>query len=247
MKITRRQKDVIRKMISLYHQIDGQPIHYTKLAEFIGVSRFTAYDMLKVLEEKGLVQSRYRTNEQGHGRSEVVFEPTPFAHQLVAEVATDIAADNWEKVKTAPEQQALKAQNEQIGQEVLGRILPTDESPNVRQCAELHAVLFVRLRDTLYFDRIKNQLPRLLPQNKPVHRSHLTLLNGMALGLLASAHEIHDNTWWDELLEQTEQYHALISAMDTADCQRLAEIIPLLLTSPELQTHGNGISGAISQ
>ncbi len=237
MKITRRQKDVIRKMISLYHQIDGQPIHYTELAEFIGVSRFTAYDMLKVLEDKGLVQSRYRNNEQGHGRSEVVFVPTQQAHQLVAEVAPDIAADNWDKVKER-DQQTDNGYHQKIGHEVLGRILPTDESPNVRTCAELHTVLFLRLQETSNFDRIKKQLLRLLPQNSTVRRSHLSLLNGMALGVLANDKEITDQTWWDELLEQTEQYHTLILAMNLADYQRLAEIITLLLTTPDLFPNG---------
>lgn len=51
MKITRRQEDFIRKLLDLYRESEG-PIHYSELAERLGVNRFTAYDMLRLLEEK---------------------------------------------------------------------------------------------------------------------------------------------------------------------------------------------------
>jgi Mn-dependent DtxR family transcriptional regulator len=35
-------------------------VHYSRLAERLGVSRFTAYDMLRLLEEKGFVSSDYQ-------------------------------------------------------------------------------------------------------------------------------------------------------------------------------------------
>jgi len=36
----------------------------------------TAYDMLRLLEERGLVTSEYVLPEQGPGRSMIVFRPT---------------------------------------------------------------------------------------------------------------------------------------------------------------------------
>ena len=59
MKLTRRQETFIHRLLDLYRELDG-PIHYSLLAERVGVSPFTAYDMLRLLEEKGLVTSEYR-------------------------------------------------------------------------------------------------------------------------------------------------------------------------------------------
>lgn len=221
MKITRRQKDVILKLIQLYQQLDGRALHYTELAEFIGVNRFTAYDMLKVLEEKGLVQSLYR-NEQGAGRSEVVFEPTQLARQLLEEVSPEITSEKWRQddSATVPKNE----HGEEVGREVLARIIPTDESVGVQECAELHAVLFIRLQNTHHYANLKAQKERFLPQNKPIGRCHLTLLLGISLGLLTND-QSQDTTWWAELTEQAEQYQAHIIDMSQPDCQRLSEIV----------------------
>ena len=56
MKLTRRQEEFVVNLIDLNRELDG-PIHYSTLAERLGVSPFTAYDMLCVLEEKGMVIS----------------------------------------------------------------------------------------------------------------------------------------------------------------------------------------------
>ena len=53
------------------------PIHYSALAEHLGVSKITAYDMLRHLEEKGYISSHYQLEDEktGPGRSKVVFSP----------------------------------------------------------------------------------------------------------------------------------------------------------------------------
>ena len=45
MKLTRRQTTFVERLVDLYHEAQG-PIHYSTLARRLGVSRFTAYDML---------------------------------------------------------------------------------------------------------------------------------------------------------------------------------------------------------
>jgi predicted ArsR family transcriptional regulator len=76
MKLTRRQEEFITKLIDLSEEFDG-PIHYSVLAEHLGVSPFTAYDMLCLLEEKGLVTSEYQlaADKNGPGRTERLFYP----------------------------------------------------------------------------------------------------------------------------------------------------------------------------
>ncbi|MCK4897770.1 MAG: hypothetical protein KAS38_03260, partial [Anaerolineales bacterium] len=82
MKLTRRQEDFIINLVELSQKLDG-PIHYSLLAESLGVSPFTAYDMLRLLEEKGFVTSEYQlaSNKSGPGRAERVFYPTEMAQE----------------------------------------------------------------------------------------------------------------------------------------------------------------------
>src|SRR5258708_5447575 len=100
MELTRRQTTFIERLVDLYHEAQG-PIHYSTLAQRLGVSRFTAYDMLRLLEEKGLVTSAYQltAGKSGPGRSEVLYEPTERAHALVAELAGPGGPVEWATVK----------------------------------------------------------------------------------------------------------------------------------------------------
>ena len=77
MKLTRRQEEFIKKMIEMGQELDG-PFHYTLVADQLGVSPFTAYDMLRLLEEKGFVTSEYKlaTDKSGPGRATRLFYPT---------------------------------------------------------------------------------------------------------------------------------------------------------------------------
>ena len=76
MKLTRRQEKFIQKMIELKHEF-ACPIHYSLLAKRLGVSPFTAYDMLCLLEEKGYVTSEYQlpADKSGPGRAERLLLP----------------------------------------------------------------------------------------------------------------------------------------------------------------------------
>ena len=76
MKLTRRQKDFLERFRKLYRKI-GQPLHYTEVAEQLGIGNVTAYEMLRSLEKKGMVSSRYiKQPAGGPGRSQVVFCPS---------------------------------------------------------------------------------------------------------------------------------------------------------------------------
>lgn len=100
MKLTGRQKAFLDKFLELYQQT-RKPLHYADVAEAFGVAKITAYDMLRLLEERGLVRSEYvlRGKGQGPGRSSVVCVPTAKAQSLYREqegVTWDRA--EWEQV-----------------------------------------------------------------------------------------------------------------------------------------------------
>jgi DNA-binding PadR family transcriptional regulator len=107
MKLTGRQKIFLGQFLDLYRQ-DREPIHYTTMAEELGVGKITAYDMLRLLEEKGLVSSEYVLPEGGRerGRSTVLFRPT----QKATEVIADLAGDKWDREEwTAVKERILGA------------------------------------------------------------------------------------------------------------------------------------------
>lgn len=107
MKLTGRQKIFLGQFLDLYRQ-DREPIHYTTMAEELGVGKITAYDMLRLLEEKGLVSSEYVLPEGGRerGRSTVLFRPTQKATEVIAE----LAGDKWDREEwTAVKERILAA------------------------------------------------------------------------------------------------------------------------------------------
>jgi len=81
MKITTRQKEFLQSLIDLY-QHKGSPIHYSEVAQKLGVSKWTAYDMLQLLRREGLLEVEYLIPESDSynwgklGRSTITFFPT---------------------------------------------------------------------------------------------------------------------------------------------------------------------------
>ena len=92
-KLTPRQRAFLDNLLELYRE-GRAPVHYSELAKRLGVNRFSAYDMLKVLEKKGLASASYTLRsaaaaQPGPGRSIVVFSPTPLAVLMTAPESDD--------------------------------------------------------------------------------------------------------------------------------------------------------------
>lgn len=77
MVLTRRRTEFLVQILRLF-EAGGEPVHYTAVAEALGVSKWTAYDILKVLEIDGFLHSTYAVSrgDRVSGRSMVVFQPT---------------------------------------------------------------------------------------------------------------------------------------------------------------------------
>jgi len=81
MKVTTRQKEFLEVLIDLYKQ-KASPIHYSEVAQKLGVSKWTAYDMLQLLRREGLLEVEYLIPESNNhrweklGRSTITFFPT---------------------------------------------------------------------------------------------------------------------------------------------------------------------------
>lgn len=144
MKLTGRQKDFLSKFLDLYRKID-RPLHYAVLAHKLGVTKIAAYDMLRLLEERGLVTSEYVLPKGGGpGRSSIVFSPTEKAAAVMAQLAgEDWDTAEWDEVK----ERILTALREEKGtdyqnllEEILHRI-PERKSPMLYAAEMITAVL----------------------------------------------------------------------------------------------------------
>lgn len=100
MRITRRQREFLSKFLKLCSEANGY-IHYTDLAKNLGVSKYTAYDMLRLLEKKELVSRKYVLRyKRGKGRSKVLFYPFPEVKKLLGEILQeDIEHKRWRDFK----------------------------------------------------------------------------------------------------------------------------------------------------
>lgn len=80
--LTRRQREFLQGTVVLQSENDGEPIHYSVLAEQLDVTNITAYNMLNTLERKGCVIASYLLPETRVGRSSIVFQVTAVGRQM---------------------------------------------------------------------------------------------------------------------------------------------------------------------
>lgn len=226
MKLTRRQEEFVLNLLDLYRELQ-EPVHYSELAKRVGVSRFTAYDMLRLLEEKGLVEASYHLAEDksGPGRAEVVYKPTARARLKMMELAGKVGVENWEQAKKRVLERLQRGEirERELAAEMLARV-PPDEPEVIRYCVEVMTVIALRLRRGNGRQILLNYLPHVLPAVDSSCRSHLGLLGGFALGVLAD--EIQEEKeyggWERELLEHAINYQSVVQEMQPSLCRRLA-------------------------
>lgn len=222
MKLTRRQEEFVRSLLELYGELK-EPFHYSELAERLGVSRFTAYDMLRVLEEKGIVVSQYQLDEErgGPGRSTVLYEPTPQARRILADVFDQEQASDWETVAKRLLERVLDGELGDAGlaQEMLART-PPEETPALRYCIEVMTVVALRLQRQAAREALSRQVQELLSEQNEPCRAGLSLLGGVALGALGEE-AANDEAWRQELQEHLWQYETLVLDMEPGECRRL--------------------------
>jgi DNA-binding PadR family transcriptional regulator len=223
MRLTQRQEDFIGNLIELYREVQGA-IHYSSVADKLGVSDITAYDMLRLLEEKGLVSSQYElANEKsGPGRSKILFLPTPRAHRLMKDLAGTDRDAGWEAIK----ERVLKriregdSEGEELAREVLARMPPEGLGAS-RNCVEIMTIVALRLRRSDGRKLLLDYLQRILPDPDSANRANLSLLGGFAMGLLAQEN-IEDPEWGFELLEHVRRFQSHVIEMEPMDRHQLA-------------------------
>jgi len=240
LKLTRRQEDFVNKLLDLYREMEG-PIHYSVLAERLGVSPFTAYDMLRLLEEKGLVSSEYYlpSDKSGPGRTERVFFPTSQAQDFSRKLENEVGGEDWEIIKQRILDRIRKGEirNRELAEEMLARI-PSGGEGQLRYCIEVMTVISLRLRSSSGRRVLMLYLSEVLPEQKPASRTNLCLLGGFALGLLANE-DAGDYEWEHQLLNHVQSYLDVVAKLSIPECRLLGEhltkVFAPLAETPKIQ------------
>lgn len=222
-KLTPRQQDFLDQVVDIY-ETTGEPVHYSTVAEHLGVSKSTAYEMLRLLEEKGYLSTDYVLGDSpGPGRSTVVF--TPQFYRSDAE---------WEQVRTRI-LNALgqgEASDQELLQEILSR-LPSSTSP-LAYCAQVMTALLLNMRTELRSRLSEHELVQDLLANNLPDTSSLNLLPGFALGL--TFRERANRELRGRLVEYTQEYQRRLSHLDARSRALLQDFLRNLVVRTNTST-----------
>ena len=102
MHITRRRMEFLTEIKKLY-EATRLPVHYERIAQLLGVSKWSSYEMLKKLEKQGLLSSQYQVNqgEKYPGRAMVLFAPTALLEGILNRNGSEEKKSNpeWLSIK----------------------------------------------------------------------------------------------------------------------------------------------------
>jgi hypothetical protein len=236
MKLTRRQETFVQKMIELKQEFNG-PVRYALLAERLGVSPFTAYDMLCLLEEKGYVTSQYQlpTDKAGPGRAERVFYPAgkALAHQQHIFAETGGQQLEGEALKAFVLEKFRKGEfqhdESELAEQMMARMLIGGQG-DVRYCVEVMTVAALRLQHSTGRQVLFAHLPEILPGAAEACNANLALLGGFVFGLLAQQNA-PGLEWLSQLRQHLQGYLDVVMGMDGEACSQLAAQLANVFTA----------------
>jgi DNA-binding PadR family transcriptional regulator len=235
MKLTPRQQAFLDKLFDLYREFNG-PVHYSVVAERLGVNKFSAYDMLKLLEKKGVAASSYVLGEghAGPGRSMVVFYPTHKAARFLTQLRHEIlGSDEWHQAKEKLLQRLYETQESNYAEavrEILAR-LPDVKTP-LMYCTEMIGVLLLNLA---YASKQGGDLiPRhVLTSLTARDEVGLGTLAGFSLGSLIS-NQAGDSTLVSRLISHTTKFQAYLGELSEESINRLTAFLQDALNAFEV-------------
>ncbi len=222
-KLTYRQQQFLSQFLDIYREMD-QPVHYVTIAERLHLGKVTVYEMLRLLEERGLVRAEYdiASGPHGPGRPTVLFQPTGEAQRVINQMAGDSAEmGDWQAAKEQILQKLHEGKAdgyEELVSDLLLRI-PERRSPLIF-ATELITTMIITLAtipDTPEVHVLLERLRRIgLPQE-----IGLNALSG--IGLALSALERINRRTATILLAQIGKYEDLLVQMDEENRHRLGK------------------------
>jgi hypothetical protein len=226
MDLTPRQQAFLDKLFDLYREF-GQPVHYSVVAERLGVNRFSAYDMLKLLEEKGVAASSYalREDHTGPGRSMVVFYPTYRAARFLTQLRHEMFnGDDWYGVKENVLSRLRQAKGTDYSKSVrdlLGQLSGV-KSP-LDYCTEMIGVLLLNLAQASHSAN-KMLSMRMVSPLTAEGSVGLGTLAGLSLGSLVSS-QSDDASLTDRLAGHVKEFQSHLNELSEESVNRLSAFL----------------------
>jgi hypothetical protein len=222
-KLTYRQQQFLSQFLDIYQEMEHS-VHYVTVAERLGIGNVTAFEMLRLLEERGLVRAEYQTNSDQHGpgRATVNFYPTQDAKNLINFlVGNSVDMEDWQAVK---EHILLKLREGKAGgyEELLSTLLlriPERRSPLIF-VTELITAVILMLATIQEGPEVRTLLERLYKIGLPQQIS-LSVLSGIAMFL--STIERTNRHFSTIVLTQINRYEDSLSQLNDESRRKLSE------------------------
>jgi len=222
-KLTYRQQCFLSQFLDIYHEMD-KPIHYSLVAERLGVGKVTAYEMLRLLGKRGLINAEYQTNPEQHGpgRSTVCFFPTPEAKSLIKELAGDsMDLENWRVAKERILHQLREGKAdgyEALLADLMARI-PGRKSPLI-YITELIAAMLLAIA-AIQENREVKKLINILKRIGLPGEISLNVLSGISL--VFSTLEGINQQFSTQLLAQINKYETMLSQLSEKNRSQVSD------------------------
>jgi DNA-binding PadR family transcriptional regulator len=222
-KLTYRQQQFLSQFLDIYQEAD-RPMHYVMLAERLHLGKVTVYEMLRLLEERGMVRAEYEMDPGSHGpgRPTVLFRPTEEARRAINHLAGDSAeVGDWEIVKEAILQKLSEGKADEYNELVtvlLSRI--SERRSPLIFVTELTTAMIISLSTIPDAPFVRNILERLSRIGLP-QEIGLGALSG--IGLMLSTLERINRRTATALLGYIGKYEDTLSQLSEDNRRRLSE------------------------
>jgi hypothetical protein len=225
--LTPRQRAFLDKLLELYRE-RREPVHYSDVAKRLGVNRFSAYDMLKVLEKKGFATSSYalEAGHSGPGRSMIVFAPAAQGSTMMAAGAVDDRLDDdWFGVRERvlkKLREAQEANRREVLNDLMAR-LPEAKAP-LAFCAQMIGALLLNMGRVRARSGELNPF-RALAAFRVSDSAGLETLAGLSVGATLSADEESSSSITRRLLDQAQRYQTSLARLSEEARSALAQFL----------------------
>jgi hypothetical protein len=221
-KLTPRQQLFLDTLFELYRDSKG-PVHYSLVADKLGVNKFSAYDMLKVLEEKGVAASDYVLGEEqtGPGRSQVVFYPTHKAAELLTQLREELRYNSdWRDITENMLQELAESRQNNPTDALSAALskLPDPKAP-LTYCAGMISVLILNLERVRDYN-LRPAWDAMMTKG----RVGLASLAGFSLASALAA-DPDDTTLTEKLLTNTRRFQTQLAELSEESITKLSSFL----------------------
>jgi len=229
MHLTARQTEFLSTLVDIYCE-QGKPVHYVDFATRLGVSKWTAYDMMTVLERSGAVTREYalRGRASNGGRSHVLFRPTDRGRTMLVDLAGGRFNDEeWEETKgriLAALEGSPEGEYRTVAEELL-RTLDSRASTLAYWAVTMTALLLT-VKDTR---RRVQEIPLLRDILARVRSARARLLALAEVGGSLPRNDLSSVELRDRLEEFLRRHDALIDQMEAARQRALLGFLGMVM------------------